>query len=212
MGPKQYVDIAGQALVAHTLEALMQVPRLSATLVVLAPDDEEFESEVPGFTGDAAWVARCGGVSRAATVARGLAELQRRGAADDDWVLVHDAARCLLRSAWVDRLIDACLGDEVGGLLALAVADTLKSETGGRVDATVPRQGKWAAQTPQMFRIGPLRRALEQANGDVTDESSAVESMGLSPRLVPGEVENFKVTYAADFDLAARLLKTRPAR
>ncbi|MBX3638216.1 MAG: 2-C-methyl-D-erythritol 4-phosphate cytidylyltransferase, partial [Rubrivivax sp.] len=160
-GPKQYAPLAGRALVAHTLQALLAVPRLHAVLVVLAPRDVAFERHVPDFTGPRAWTARCGGATRAATVAAGLADLQQRGAADDDWVLVHDAARCLLRPAWVEALIDACGNDPVGGLLALPLADTLKQADGaGRVAATVDRSAKWAAQTPQMFRLGLLRRAL----------------------------------------------------
>ena len=208
-GPKQYAPLAGRAVVAHTLAALAAVQRLTATLVVLAPDDHRFESHAPGFVGERGWVARCGGATRAASVAQGLDELRRRGAADHDWVLVHDAARCLLRAAWVDRLIDACLADEVGGLLALPLPDTLKAAQGDRVAATVARDCKWLAQTPQMFRIGLLARALGAAGAAVTDESSAVESLGLAPRLVPGEMENFKLTWPADFALAARLLETR---
>lgn len=211
--PKQYEAVAGQAVVAHTLAALARVQRLAATLVVLSPDDDRFEACAPGFTGDRAWVARCGGASRAQTVAQGLAVLQARGAGPDDWVLVHDAARCLLRAAWVDRLIDACLGDAVGGLLALPLADTLKQASphpdGDRVAATIDRSAKWAAQTPQMFRLGPLQQALAQAGAAVTDEASAIEAVGQAPRLVRGEFENFKLTFPGDFALAARLLATR---
>ena len=98
--------------------------------------------------------------ARADTVAGGLAELLDRGARLDDWVLVHDAARCLITPAQIEALIDACLADAVGGLLALKLPDTLKSEAGGRVATTVDRSDKWLAQTPQMFRIGPLRAAL----------------------------------------------------
>ncbi|MDE2457542.1 MAG: 2-C-methyl-D-erythritol 4-phosphate cytidylyltransferase, partial [Burkholderiales bacterium] len=157
----------------------------------------------------AAWIARCGGATRAATVANGLAALRERGAREQDWVLVHDAARCLVRPSWVERLIDACAGDEVGGLLALPVADTLKREQRGRAASTLPRTGLWAAQTPQMFRVGLLQRALEAAGSEVTDEASAVEALGLAPRLVGGEAENFKLTWPADFALAERLLETR---
>jgi 2-C-methyl-D-erythritol 4-phosphate cytidylyltransferase len=208
-GPKQYADLRGQAVVAHTLAALQAVSRLQATLVVLAPDDVVFEQYTPGFVGPRGWVARCGGDTRAASVAGGLHVLRERGARDDDWVLVHDAARCLLRPAWVDQLIDACLEDAVGGLLALPLADTLKQEQDGRVAATVPRAGKWAAQTPQMFRLGLLQRALHEAGAGVTDEASAIEALGLAPRLVACEMENLKVTWPADFALAARLLETR---
>jgi 2-C-methyl-D-erythritol 4-phosphate cytidylyltransferase len=208
-GPKQYAPLGPQSVVAHTLDALAAVPQLAATLVVLSPDDAQFEQHAPGFAGPRAWVARCGGATRAASVAAGLGALREHGAAGDDWVLVHDAARCLLQPAWVQRLIDACQGDAVGGLLALPLADTLKQAADGRVAATLPRTDKWLAQTPQMFRLGLLQRALHEAGDAVTDESSAIEALGLQPLLVPGELENLKLTWPADFALAARLLQTR---
>jgi 2-C-methyl-D-erythritol 4-phosphate cytidylyltransferase len=202
-GPKQYEPLAGRALVLHTLAALAQVQRLASLLVVVAPGDERMPAGA-GYT-----VVARGGATRAETVAHGLDELQRRGASEHDWVLVHDAARCLVTPALVDRLIDACAGDAVGGLLAQPLADTLKAETGGRVAATVPRQGKWLAQTPQMFRLGLLRRALAEAGPAVTDEASAVEALGLQPRLVQGSAQNFKVTWPEDFALAAAVLESR---
>jgi len=210
-GPKQYEPVAGQTMVAHTLAALAQVPRLAATLVVLAPDDDRFDSLMPGFASERGWVERCGGATRAETVANGLVALRERGAQPQDWVLVHDAARCLIRPEWVDRLIDACMDDEVGGLLALPVADTLKAESEGRVRGTVDRNGKWAAQTPQMFRLGLLAPALAHAGAGVTDEASAVEALGHAPKLVRGEWENFKLTWPGDFQLAERLLATKDA-
>jgi 2-C-methyl-D-erythritol 4-phosphate cytidylyltransferase len=176
-------------------------------LVVLSPQDQLFEQYVPGFAG---WVSRHGGATRAETVANGLDDLSRQGAQPHDWVLVHDAARCLLRSEWVDELIDACTDDEIGGLLALPLADTLKDERGGRVAATVDRAHKWQAQTPQMFRLGLLREALQDAGPMITDEAGAIEARGHAPRLVRGSLENFKVTFPNDFDLAERLLRTRP--
>jgi 2-C-methyl-D-erythritol 4-phosphate cytidylyltransferase len=206
-GPKQYAKLAGASVISHTLAALGGVTRLHQVLVVLSPDDTQFESAAPGFAGR---VARCGGATRARTVANGLAELASRGAAPDDWVLVHDAARCLVRPQWIDTLIDECADDAVGGLLALPVADTLKDERAGRVAATLSRSGKWQAQTPQMFRLGPLREALQRAGPDVTDEASAMEAQGLAPKLVRGSLENFKLTFAPDFELAERLLRTRP--
>lgn len=205
-GPKQYHPVAGRPMVAHTLAALAAVPRLVATLVVLAPQDAQFEALLPDFQGERAWTVRCGGATRAETVANGLDALLERGAQPHDWVLVHDAARCLLQPPWVDRLIDACADDEVGGLLALPLADTLKQEEGGRCVATVPRAGKWAAQTPQMFRLGLLRPALAHAGAAVTDEASAIEALGHAPRLVRGDAFNFKVTWPEDFELARRLL------
>ncbi|MDI1260361.1 2-C-methyl-D-erythritol 4-phosphate cytidylyltransferase [Aquabacterium sp.] len=220
-GPKQYHPVAGQSVVAHTLAALTAVPRLDATLVVLSPHDAVFEQHVPGFTGERAWVARVGGASRAESVANGLEELVARGAQPHDWVLVHDAARCLVQPDWVNRLIDECQDDEVGGLLALPVADTLKASQMGssgepRAQGTVDRAAKWSAQTPQMFRLGLLRPALVAALSDpqtaaaITDEASAIEALGHSPRLVLGAFENLKLTWPGDFALAERLLATRP--
>ncbi len=220
-GPKQYHPVAGKAVVAHTLAALAAVPGIDVTLVVLSPDDTQFEQHAPDFQGDRAWVARVGGASRADSVANGLQELLARGAQPHDWVLVHDAARCLIQPDWVQRLMDACEHDEVGGLLALPLADTLKAAVSGpggepRAQHTVDRAGKWAAQTPQMFRLGLLQPALTAALADpgtaaaITDEASAIEMLGHQPRLVPGAYDNFKVTWPGDFALAERLLSTRP--
>ncbi len=164
---------------------------------------------MPQFAGATRWAVRCGGATRARSVANGLDALLERGARQADWVLVHDAARCLIRPAWVDALIDACLDDPVGGLLALPLADTLKAARDGRVRATIDRADKWAAQTPQMFRIGLLQQALAQAGDDVTDEAGAIEALGHAPRLVAGALENFKLTVESDFALAARLLGTQ---
>lgn len=211
-GPKQYALLAGKPLVAHTLAALAAVPRLAGTMVVLSPEDTVFEGLVPLPPTAPIWPVRCGGPTRAASVAAGLTALLGRGAQPEDWVLVHDAARCLLRPEWVGRLIDALYPRSLGGLLALPVADTLKQadpQHPNSVLLTVAREGKWAAQTPQMFPISLLRRALEVAGNTVTDEASAVEKLGIKPQLVPGDYENLKVTWPADFALAERLLQTR---
>jgi len=207
--PKQYVEIDGAPMVAHTLAALAGVARLKLVLVALAPDDEEFERRVDLPMGKRFAVSRCGGNSRAETVAAGLARLTKLGARADDWVLVHDAARCLVRAEWIDRLIDVCADDPVGGLLAMPVADTLKRESEGRVMKTLPREAVWQAQTPQMFRLGPLADALEDAGANATDEASAMEWQGQSPRLVLGSSENFKITQPEDFALAEAVLRSR---
>jgi 2-C-methyl-D-erythritol 4-phosphate cytidylyltransferase/2-C-methyl-D-erythritol 2,4-cyclodiphosphate synthase len=207
--PKQYRRVAGKTVVARTLDALASVPRIANTLVVLAPGDRDFAAAAPAFDG---WADACGGATRAQSVAAGLDALARHGVGADDWVLVHDAARCLVRPAAIDRLLDACLGDAVGGLLALPMSDTLKQAGDTeRVAATLDRRGKWTAQTPQMFRLGPLRAALARADGGVTDEAGAMEAMGHAPRLVRGEPDNFKLTWPADFALAERLLAAADA-
>jgi 2-C-methyl-D-erythritol 4-phosphate cytidylyltransferase len=203
-GPKQYERIAGQPMIWHTLAAFGAVRRIARTLVVVAPGDGFFERNPTS-----ALVVACGGATRAASVANGLYELTRAGATDQDWVLVHDAARCLITPELIDSLIDACEQDEVGGLLARKLPDTLKREEGGRAAATVDRDDKWLAQTPQMFRIGLLMQALERAGGHVTDEAAAVEALGHRPLLVTGSIHNFKVTYPDDFALAEAVLKGR---
>jgi 2-C-methyl-D-erythritol 4-phosphate cytidylyltransferase len=207
--PKQYTPLAGRSVVAHTLAALARVPRLHDTLVVLAPGDTDFAAHASAFNGR--WEA-CGGATRAASVAAGLRALARHGARTHDWVLVHDAARCLVQPADIERLIDTCIDDEVGGLLALPLADTLKdADAQGRVRATIARAGKWLAQTPQMFRLGLLAEALDHAGDGVTDEASAVEALGYAPKLVPGDADNFKLTWPEDFARAERVLAARMA-
>ncbi len=206
--PKQYQPLAGRALVLHTLAAFAQAARVRQTLVVLAPEDRRFAAlgaeDLPGCSSEP-----CGAATRAGTVANGLVALRARGARENDWVLVHDAARCLITPALIDRLIDACLDDAVGGLLALPVGDTIKMAQGERVARTVDRSQYWLAQTPQMFRVGRLQHALAQAGDSVTDEASAVESLGLAPRLVMGDPTNFKVTVAQDFAVAQAILLAR---
>ena len=206
--PKQYQPLAGRPLVQHTLAALGAVARIDRLLVVVAPGDDTLRQ--PG----ARWqLADCGGATRAESVCNGLDHLLASGAAPQDWVLVHDAARCLLTPALVDALIDACLPDAVGGLLALPLPDTLKRAQDGRVAATVERADKWLAQTPQMFRIGALRAALapHAASGfaGITDEASAMEAAGLRPLLVRGSAQNVKITYPEDFALAQAVLQAR---
>ncbi len=198
-------------MVHHTLAALSQVQRLAQVWVVVHPQDTTFMTHVPSFGGR---VLKLGGLTRADTVLNGLKAMQAQGVRDTDWILVHDAARCLLQAAWVDALIDACQTDAVGGLLALPVADTLKTAQGGRVVGSVERSDKWQAQTPQMFRLGHLQGALTQALSHspeaITDEASAIEALGDAPLLVPGALENFKLTYPSDFDFAERILRSRP--
>jgi len=209
--PKQYQPLAGQPLVMHTVQALAQLPQIATGWIVLSPDDD-FAWPT------SSWPERfvrlpCGGASRAESVFNGLTAMLAKGVDGQDWVLVHDAARCLVQPEAVARLIDACQHDAVGGLLALPLPDTLKSEEAGRVSATVPREHKWLAQTPQMFRLQALHAALscvaDSGFAGITDEASAMERLGLKPRLVAGAAHNFKVTYPADFALAEAVIRSR---
>ena len=204
-GPKQYQPVAGRPLVLHTLAAFAAVRRLAGVQIVVSSGDTFWLS----YTDATVLVAPCGGLTRAESVLNGLTALQARGAQTQDWVLVHDAARCLITPQQIDTLIDACLDDPVGGLLALPLPDTLKQEAGGRVAQTLERADKWLAQTPQMFRLGELQQALQAAGSAVTDESSAMEFVGKAPRLVAGSAQNFKVTYPQDFALAQAILQAR---
>ncbi|MBC7608333.1 MAG: 2-C-methyl-D-erythritol 4-phosphate cytidylyltransferase [Polaromonas sp.] len=215
---KQYQLLAGRAMVWHTLQAFRVLPALAGIWVVTAPHDMGFSRACPDFNLPGEKVIAVGGATRAASVCNGLKALLDQSdqneskAGPDDWVLVHDAARCLVTPAQINDLIEACQNDTVGGLLALPLPDTLKSSAAGRVAATVVRVDKWLAQTPQMFRIGALLNALEavQAAGlAVTDESGAMEAQGLLPLLVPGSAQNFKVTYPEDFALAQAVLESR---
>ena len=191
-------------MVLHTLAAFAAVPRLSGVLVVVSSGDTFFDNQFATFV-----IAPCGGSTRAGSVFNGLTALVDRGANPDDWVLVHDAARCLITPRQIDTLIDACLNDTVGGLLALKLPDTLKREVDGRVAQTVERSDKWLAQTPQMFRIADLQQSLLAAGDAVTDEASALEFVGKAPLLVEGSAQNFKVTYPQDFALAQAVLQAR---
>ena len=203
-GPKQYQPLAGKPMVLHTLTAFAAVRRLAGVLVVVSEGDVFFENQDATIL-----IAECGGSTRASSVFNGLSALRDRGAVPTDWVLVHDAARCLITPEQINALIDACQSDAVGGLLALKLPDTLKREVNGRVAETVERGDKWLAQTPQMFRIGALQQALQAAGAAVTDESSAMEFVGQAPLLVEGSAQNFKVTYPQDFALAQAILLAR---
>jgi 2-C-methyl-D-erythritol 4-phosphate cytidylyltransferase len=202
--PKQYLPLAGQPLIFHALSTLCASPEIATVFVVLAPDDTQFHSYDWSRFGDRLQPLFCGGATRAESVLNGLlaSELE-----PDDWVLVHDAARPCLTQAHVARLIAELRDDEVGGILAVPVADTLKrADEGRRIARTEERAGLWQAQTPQMFRAGLLAQALQQCSR-VTDEASAVEALGLRPKLVLSESTNFKVTYPQDIRMAELILK-----
>ncbi len=205
--PKQYLPLLGRPVIQHTLAALCAVPALTAVFVVLSAEDDCWSDyDWSSFAGRLIPL-RCGGATRAASVANGLAAIQDRVRADD-WILVHDAARACLTGDHVDKLIAEVGDDPVGGILAVPVADTLKRAADDRIDTTVPREGLWQAQTPQMFRHGQLLQALAKCPS-VTDEASAIEFLGLHPRLVMGDATNLKITYPLDLQLAGWILEKR---
>ncbi len=206
--PKQYLSLLGRPLIHHTLAALVACPDIERVWVVLAPDDAEWSAYDWSELGPKLETLRCGGATRADSVGNGL-QAAAMVAADDDWILVHDAARPCLSGAMLAALFDELADDPVGGILAVPVADTLKrADAAQRVAATEPRDGLWQAQTPQMFRYGLLREALEKCRA-VTDEAGAIEALGLQPKLVRCDATNLKVTYPADLTLAAMILRGR---
>ncbi|MDD5248558.1 MAG: 2-C-methyl-D-erythritol 4-phosphate cytidylyltransferase [Rhodocyclaceae bacterium] len=208
--PKQYLPLLGRPLLWHTLATLCAVPAIARVFVVLAADDGEWERHDWSAFAARLEILRCGGATRAASVGNGLRQIAARVDAGD-WMLVHDAARACITVAHVEALIRAVGEDAVGGILATPVADTLKRADGaGGIAATVPRENLWQAQTPQMFRHGLLLEALEHACA-VTDEASAVEALGLAPKLVAADATNLKVTYPLDLHLAEIILRDRNA-
>jgi 2-C-methyl-D-erythritol 4-phosphate cytidylyltransferase len=210
--PKQYLPLAGRPMIFHTLRALCGSPRVSAVFVVLARGDSEWVRHDWSEFSPKLVVLECGGATRAESVLNGLnAARPMSSIGDNDWVLVHDAARPCLGNAQLDKLIDELADDEVGGLLAVPVADTLKrGDLNGRVDRTEPRERLWQAQTPQMFRCKLLLEALGISGGAaMTDDAGAIEALGLHPKLVLSDARNLKVTYPQDLALAELILKNR---
>ncbi|HET7060669.1 MAG TPA: 2-C-methyl-D-erythritol 4-phosphate cytidylyltransferase [Nitrosospira sp.] len=207
--PKQYLSLADRPMIYHALRRLCNSSRIDRVLVVLARDDEEWRRHDWSDFSHKLTVVQCGGATRAESVINGLkAAREMLSIADEDWVLVHDAARPCLSESQLDRLMDDLAEDEVGGLLAVPVADTLKrSSADRRVGQTEPRENLWQAQTPQMFRHHLLMRALSMAGGTaVTDDAGAIEAMGLRPKLVLSDARNLKVTYPQDLVLAELIL------
>jgi 2-C-methyl-D-erythritol 4-phosphate cytidylyltransferase len=210
--PKQYADLAGRPLLVRAIERLQAAVTLDRTIVALARDDTLYDRVVGPRPGVEA--LRCGGASRAETVANSLTALAAR-CEDDDWVLVHDAARPCVPVDALQRLVGELADDPVGGLLAIPVADTLKREdreTPAQVLRTEDRAGLWQAQTPQFFRFGVLRNAFALPGAlAATDEAQAIEALAITgacslPWLVTGSALNIKVTYPGDLALAAAIL------
>jgi 2-C-methyl-D-erythritol 4-phosphate cytidylyltransferase len=212
--PKQYLELAGATVLEHALRPLLSHPQISGIVVVLAPGDE-FWPQLPLATAPRV-MTTLGGDARQHSVLNGLMALGGKVSAED-WILVHDGARpCLQREA-LDMLMAAVKNDQVGGLLAVPLGDTLKraDADGLRCESTLERKGLWCAQTPQMFRYGLLHVALGKALAEgtrVTDEAQAVEALGHRPQLVRGSPHNIKITHREDLVLAEALLRRAAVR
>jgi 2-C-methyl-D-erythritol 4-phosphate cytidylyltransferase len=199
--PKQYLELAGKTVIEHTLSRLLQSNVFSAVAVAISTEDPYWpELEIANHE---LIITAPGGKERADSVLSGLTSIREK-ANDDDWVLVHDAARPCLTTDDIHLLINTLVNDDVGGILALSSHDTLKSVEGNDIVSTLDRRAIWRALTPQMFRYGMLKTALEEAEGNpaVTDEASALELMGLKPKIVEGRPDNIKITRPEDLALA----------
>jgi 2-C-methyl-D-erythritol 4-phosphate cytidylyltransferase len=209
--PKQYLPLAGRSVIEHTLDTLFSCNRLAGVVLAVSADDSRWAEIRPRYA-DSMLQCVTGGAERGHSVLMALRHLA--GHADPgDWVLVHDAARPCVRLADIETLIAALQKEADGGLLGVPVSDTMKRvDRDGRISATVEREALWHAQTPQMFRLGPLLAALEQALEEgvaVTDEASAMERAGYRPRMIEGHADNIKITVPAHLALAEFYLQER---
>ncbi len=209
--PKQYLSLAGKTVLEHSLDVLLACERIATVVLVLSADDECWP-EIKGRYKDGRVETINGGAERCHSVLNGLEHLAGT-AGVDDWVLVHDAARPCVRQQDIEMLMSILEDDSVGGLLGLPVADTMKQvDSDGVILKTVERDGLWRALTPQMFRLGPLRDALQQAIASgvmVTDDAAAMEMAGCQPHMVEGHADNIKVTRPGDLQLAEFYLQSR---
>lgn len=202
--PKQYLPLAGKPIVSHIIQTFFNNPRIAGIHLALNQEDDFWKSLTLNPE-SRLYIHYTGGESRSETVLNTLEAIE---VDDQDWVLVHDAARPGLSNETLNRLLDTLAADDVGGLLALPVADTIKkSNEINQIEKTVSRQNLWQAQTPQMFQYATLKRALSDFEGMPTDEAEAVEALGLSPKLVHGELRNLKVTYPEDLALLEMLFE-----
>ena len=206
--PKQYLPLAGKLVLEHTLQVLIDHPRISGVVVVVSPGDTMWSEIGNKFRHEI--ITATGGTERCHSVLAGLDVLEPK-VSDDDWVLVHDAARPCLRAGDIDRMLDELSNVNCGGILAAPVRDTLKRcSATGVIEQTVDRTGLWHALTPQMFRFASLHNAIANAlenNLIVTDEAQAIEAAGGRPRIVEGHADNIKITHPADLTLAEMYLQ-----
>ncbi|MEK7771315.1 MAG: 2-C-methyl-D-erythritol 4-phosphate cytidylyltransferase [Pseudomonadota bacterium] len=210
--PKQYLLLNNKPMIYHAIDTLYRNRFIIRVFVILAPYDNEWHKHDWSAFSEKLTVLNCGGITRAESVLNGLTTAKQKNLVGaDDWILVHDAARPCLTSVQLDKLINELTGDEIGGLLAVPVADTLKrSNSEDRVAHTESRENLWQAQTPQMFRYDLLTKALHNSvHINVTDDASAVEALGLQPKLVVSDAYNFKVTYPQDLALAELIIQKR---
>ncbi len=210
--PKQYLSLAGRPMIYHAVRTLCLSSEITSVFVVLDSGDSEWLKYDWSEFSDKLVVFNCGGKTRAMSILNGLkAASEALFIGNDDWVMVHDAARPCLSRELLKKMLDELADDAVGGLLAVPLSDTLKrSGANDRVKKTESRKDLWQAQTPQMFRYKLLVDALCKPDSiTMTDDASAVEASGLYPKLVLGDVRNIKITYPQDLTLAELILQAQ---
>jgi 2-C-methyl-D-erythritol 4-phosphate cytidylyltransferase len=218
--PKQFQLLAGKPMVSYALNAFNENSHIESIWIGVSPGfiDNPVLKMIASSRANIR-VVPTGGPTRQETVRNTLAAMLQSGIPDDDWILVHDAARPGITPALINQLISSVSNSSSGGILAVPLADTLKladldSVVAGNIphaEKTIPRDHLWQAQTPQMFGLKQLQDALENAirlEADVTDEASAIELAGIKPLLIEGAARNFKVTHPADWDLMQLLLSS----
>lgn len=207
---KQYLPVCGKPILAHSIKIFQFHPLVSSITVILAADDQLFESAVGLLAKHVNTVT--GGETRAHSVRNGLRYLSENYC-KTDWVLVHDAARPCLSASRLEKFLDQGLKSIHGAILAAPVGDTLKRAGDSQeIIATVDRTGLWAAQTPQLFRVGVLADAIDEAHDagvTLTDEASAMEFVGIKPLLVMGSSANIKITHSSDLAIAEALFSRK---
>lgn len=206
--PKQYLPLDGKTIIEHTLDRLLSFDGIDGVVLVLRPDDRDWQTI--NYQSKKPLITTSGGELRQHSVFNGLVKLLEQKF-DDPYAMVHDAVRPLVCHADLRKLIEAAIDHSAGALLALPITDTLKhQDQDSNIDRTVPRAGLWRAFTPQLFKAKLLHRALEQViknDREVTDDASAIESLGLRPRLVECNAENIKITWPEDLSLATQILR-----
>lgn len=203
--PKQYLEILGKTIIEHTISVFLGSEKIQQVMVCLPAEDTVFSNL--GVAQSPKVSTTQGGSSRAESVFNGL---QALSADEQDWVLVHDAARPCFSSELLETLLTELVEDEVGGIVAVPAKDTLKlADPDNRINSTVDRSTIWQAQTPQMFRYHLLKESLGLAlsqSVEITDEASAIEWAGYQPKLIEGDARNLKVTTSEDLALVEFLL------
>lgn len=202
--PKQYLKLGEQTVLEHTVARFQDISTIKGVVVCLAPDDPYFMN----LPISKQIMITEGGKERCDSVLNGLNFLEKY-AEENDWILVHDAARPCVRKSDIEKLMFELQHHEVGGLLAVPVRDTMKRAKNQQVETTISRENLWHALTPQMFRFKTLKMALETAlkkQQIITDEAQAIEFLGLSPILIEGHADNLKITHPNDLQLATLFL------